>query len=602
MVASWLVAVALLVLWVLAYGLNLGARWRLRHIPGPRPRWLTGNLTELKAGLYVALPRLSRAYGPIYKVFFGHTPIVVISDPHLLKEVCISKFAVYHDRRYDLAQVNGSHPEVSCPLEVGILAARGKYWAGLRASCERMFHSSQLAQYAPLMNSVATKLASRLAAGGAGPAEEAAAAGVNNGRDRNRTAGAANSINLGAALGSMTLEIIGDSVFGVEFNTDKEGSRIVRESRFIMDPANQPLNSLNGIGTILVPKLRGLWFWLSSLAGGEKLRGGFTARGFVLGTSQALLRNARQQTSAQASNTPGAAPVQAAGAASDDAGSKAPLRTAADAPSATSGMPSKLDNNMALYHQAKEDARKEYGDAVPRDGSLLHHLLRAHNKETGKPFTEVEIMAQSSNFILAGYETTSTALTFAITAIAQHPDIEAKLLAEVDAFPWKGDAGIDFDDIEQFPYTRAVIDETMRMWAPATQLIALQRVATADATVGGYRVDKGDKIWIDVHGIHHDPRHWPEPEVFRPERFLEGSPEAAARHPCAYLPFGVGPRRCIGWRFALEEAVICLVQLYRRARFQLDPRKHPAGWPLEVSSSGATISVKGGAWVVPLPR
>lgn len=630
---AWLYVVAALVFGVVFYGFNLRNRWRYRHIPGPAPTWLLGNMREVgKEGLHNLLPQWAETYGPVYKFFFGRFPFVVINDPELVRQVCVKNFMQFHDRQYNLIHQGGTNQEANCTFLYGILSAKGKYWAGLRSSVEPVFHSQQLIRYAPMMNEAAEKLAQRMAAfaeqqqngtaARSDAAQGAAAPAADCTGDADVAAAAAGkvtSMQLQPALGTTALEVVGTSAFGVEFDTDKEESRIVKEASFVMTPPKQPQN-LNRMGGILIPHLGRFWFLISSWMGSESVKGSFTARGFLLGTAQVLLENARRSGTGTATETADGSKADTSATGTDTAATAeatplvkpagnvtaATVPPISHLPGGSQQSPWRLlhrgDPDLHLYNQAKADAHQEYGTAVPKDYSILHHLLRATNKETGQPFTDLQIVAQSNTFLLAGFDTTSTALTWAVYALATHPEIQQRLLQEVDAFSWKDGAGVGFEDLSHFEFTRAVIDEAMRMWPPVMPMVGLQREANVDTSIGEYAVPKGTKIWINVLSLHHDPRNFPEPKVFRPERFLPGSQEAASRHPFAYIPFGNGPRKCVGYKFALEEAVITLAQLYRRFTFELDPEKHPdTSAPLQLHS-GITLTMKNGVWVRPLPR
>lgn len=603
---TWLVAVALLLLMVYLYGLNLSARWRLRRIPGPKPSWLFGNLREMGAiGMHNALPQYAKKFGPVYKAFFGRYPVVVVTDPDLVKQICVKQFMTFHDRQFNMINLSGSHTEPNCTMTHGILAARGKYWASLRASCEPVFHSEQLARYAPMMSSAVEKLITRLQKGGSTTASTATEAATVSGAKAHahistvspvsHASGSCGnsvpppSINLGDALGTMTLEVIGSSAFGVAFDTEKADSRIVEAARFVMAPPKHS-NNLNRLGNLLVPELGRLWFLLSSWTGSEAVRGSFSARGYLLGTAQVLLRNARAKL--------------ASSDRSSAAGGSQGAAHAVPVEAVKPGILGRLvgDQDLNVYNRAKAASQQDYGNVIAEDSSLLHHLTRANNKETGQPFTEHQIMAQGNTFLLAGYETTSTALMFAILCLIDNPAAARKLHAEVDAFDWKGSNDLAFSDLAAFPYTRAVIDEAMRLYPPVAPMVGLQREALSDTTLGGYHLPRGEKIWINVMGMHHDPSLWPDPEEFKPERFLDGHEAVANRHPYAYLPFGVGPRKCIGYKFAMEEAIITLASLSHKVNFSLDTERHPGGVKDLPLSSGATLSVKGGLWVHVSPR
>ncbi|GFS49398.1 cytochrome P450 3A21 [Nephila pilipes] len=166
-----------------------------------------------------------------------------------------------------------------------------------------------------------------------------------------------------------------------------------------------------------------------------------------------------------------------------------------------------------------------------------------------------ELIAQCVIFFLAGYETTASTLSFATYLLALNQDIQDKLRAEVDQALTQNNGELTYEVIQSLKYLDNVISETLRLFPPA---IRLERVADADYKLGhkGVVIPRGMAINIPVYCMHRDPKYFPRPETFDPDRFT--AEERAKRDPYTYLPFGAGPRNCIGMRFALMEIMICL--------------------------------------------
>lgn len=193
---------------------------------------------------------------------------------------------------------------------------------------------------------------------------------------------------------------------------------------------------------------------------------------------------------------------------------------------------------------------------------LLDALLAARDPETGTGLSEAEIGANIITFIGAGHETTANALTWALYLLSQAPETREALEAEVDA------AGADLAEAalagNKLALTRAVIEEAMRLYPPVP---SLSRTALADDKVGGRCfIPKGALVVISPYLLHRHETLWPEPDRFHPERFLPGARETIERY--AYLPFGAGPRVCIGQQFAMIEASVVLATLLRTLRFR----------------------------------
>lgn len=215
----------------------------------------------------------------------------------------------------------------------------------------------------------------------------------------------------------------------------------------------------------------------------------------------------------------------------------------------------------------RRKALMEAGGA-PQD--LLTLLLAAQDPETGKGLSDLEVKANIVTFIAAGHETTANALTWALYCLSQDGDARSRLEAEVDS---AAAAGGDFD-AERLPFTRAVMEETMRLFPPVP---FMSRQALRDDRIGRIKIPRGSTIIIAPWVLHRHRRLWDEPAAFTPERFLAGNREQIARY--SYLPFGAGPRVCIGQSFSLKEATLVLAHVVRAVRFSLPPG-HPPVMPL----------------------
>ncbi len=164
--------------------------------------------------------------------------------------------------------------------------------------------------------------------------------------------------------------------------------------------------------------------------------------------------------------------------------------------------------------------------------------------------------------MLAGHETTALALSWTLMLLAQHPEAEARLHAELAQA--LGGRTPGYEDYARLPYTRQVVQESMRLYPPAW---GLGRETLEELTLGGWRIPRGTQVMPIQWVTHRDARFFPEPDRFLPERW---APEAEARIPkFAYFPFGAGPRSCIGSGFAMVEAVLLLAVFAQRARFAL---------------------------------
>jgi cytochrome P450 len=206
-------------------------------------------------------------------------------------------------------------------------------------------------------------------------------------------------------------------------------------------------------------------------------------------------------------------------------------------------------------------------------GDLLSRLVLARDEETGEGMSDRQIRDEVLTMFLAGHETTANALAWTWYLLAQHPDVEARLLAEIDGVL----AGRmpAFEDISNLRYTRMVFDEALRLYPPAWMFA---RVAIEADEIGGHPIPAGTGLMISPYLTHRHPDFWVDPERFDPERF---SPEQSAQRPRhAYMPFSYGPRVCIGNNFALTEAVLVLAIVLQRYRLELAPGAKVTPQPL----------------------
>jgi cytochrome P450 len=194
-------------------------------------------------------------------------------------------------------------------------------------------------------------------------------------------------------------------------------------------------------------------------------------------------------------------------------------------------------------------------------GDLLSRLIRAQDDEGA--MTAEQVRDEAITLFLAGHETTSNALSWAWWLLARTREAEERLHAEADAVELDDAPGAAVTD--RLPFARAVLDESMRRYPPAW---AIGRRSTEPHRAGGYELPARAVTVVSPWLLHHDPRWWKEPETFAPERWLEPDPD---RPRAAFLPFGAGPRMCVGEPFARLEAVLLLARIAGRWRFQADP-------------------------------
>lgn len=212
---------------------------------------------------------------------------------------------------------------------------------------------------------------------------------------------------------------------------------------------------------------------------------------------------------------------------------------------------------------------------------LLTRLLLARDTEGGRGegMSDQQLRDEAMTLFVAGHETTANALAWSFYLLSRNPEARARVQAEADAF---GPDGPSTFAPERLAYTTRVFKEALRLYPP---LVVLGRRSLQPVTIGGLTIPARTLVFVNVYGVHTLPDVWPDPDRFDPERFL---PEHEARRPKgAWMPFGVGPRVCIGNAFALMEGPIVLATLMRNARFEVEVREIAA-------DAFATLRPKGG--------
>ena len=226
------------------------------------------------------------------------------------------------------------------------------------------------------------------------------------------------------------------------------------------------------------------------------------------------------------------------------------------------------------------EARKAAGTHDVPD--LLDLLIEGEDPKTGRKMTTSELRDNLLTFIVAGHETTALTLSWALYLCAFDPAVQGRARAEAQGV--LGTRAATAEDVASLPYIRQIVDETLRLYPPAA---FLSRSAMAADELCGREVRPGDTVILPIYALHRHHMLWDRPDAFDPERFAD--PKSIDRF--AYLPFGDGPRVCIGANFAVQEAVIILATLLARHRFGLVEGKAPK--PVMI----LTLRPEGGVWL-----
>jgi cytochrome P450 len=552
---------------------------------GDSPTWYLGALPAIRKHGTVKLHELSRRkHGWTWASWGGSRPFIMAAHPADARALAVHNY----DRPAFASVWAPGTPEAAFDAE-SILAARGDKHRSIRAAWLPLFFSGSLAKFGGLMNAATDELVARLTAAAA-PAPGA-------------DPGSGSVVDLSNLFGDLTMQVIGEAAFGVDFRRAAPGTTgtagDAATTATTTDPQQSPSPasvsqretlitaidsifntpgltfSVYGAAMLFAPALRPVIHFFSRRwpdAGMRRLR---AARQTIIAAVSGLIDQHVKAVEAE-----------------DKAGGE----------------------TTTSASKAAEMARRS--GVAP--GSFLDVCVRARDKATGARLSPLCITNQAFVCLLAGYETTNNALAYTAYCLSKPENAPKlrKVLAEVDAFfggdqskpvtaadvgvavggsvtaPGGGEGGA-------FPYLRACLWEAMRLYPPAP---IVAREAAADTSLTGpagtrLAVKKGWWLAVPVYALHRDPDLWTDPTAFIPERWVPGTPEAAAVPPHGWMAFGAGPRVCVGWRLAVTEAVCALAKLYSAVTLTLEPGQDPL--PLRAT---ITMSPKNGVKVRPVLR
>jgi len=203
------------------------------------------------------------------------------------------------------------------------------------------------------------------------------------------------------------------------------------------------------------------------------------------------------------------------------------------------------------------DIIKAHRDGKGTDNDIVHRLLTIRDPDSGAAMTDQQIRDEILTLMLAGHETSATALNWTFYLLSQNSEIKKRLESELDNV-LKGSPAMSFH-LPKLPYLKQVIQESMRIYPPVW---GLARKSTVDSHFNGFRIPRNSYISVIIYAVHRHPEFWPNPERFDPDRFSPNN--NGNRHSYAYLPFSAGPRACIGANMSMLEIQLILAQLLQR--------------------------------------
>ncbi|ELU12160.1 hypothetical protein CAPTEDRAFT_123301 [Capitella teleta] len=503
--------------------------FRKLGIPGPEPHWWYGNIKQLKTKTRIShetFQMWAKEYGNTYGYFEGPTPILVSNDLDLIKQVFIKQFGKFHGRKHYHVQ-----PDPLSDRICSMFVAQGQRWKRLRTILNPNFSSGKIKHSTTMMNRKAEILMNKLKA----------------------IAETGEPFNIQQILQQFALDVIGEAAFGIEIDAQSDAHTPLMT--LIEGAVDQDFNQLAVFAPI--PELRytlykGILF-LSKFMSLPEIE--------LLAVMEKILKMRREQPQR---NPPDLMQLMIDAEASDDHG---PLEIAMDD-----------DGDQA------SDLSKESVDINLSETERSRHAAELAKRK----LTTEEIKVQSLFFMYAGFETSSSVLTYCMYALATNPDKQQLLYDEINK-NIQDEGDLTYDKINGLLYLDMVLRETLRMYPLGT--LATTRRCVESCTINGLTIPEGMVIQPNIWDIHYDPNLWGpiDSKVFEPERF---TPDCRAkRHPLAWIPFGVGPRNCMGLRFAWLEMKIVLAKLIKNFRVL---KCSQTIIPLKLTESTVIIAPKGG--------
>ncbi|XP_051173284.1 cytochrome P450 6B1-like [Leptopilina boulardi] len=440
--------------------------WKNQGVKGPEPMPFLGNikdilLNRLAPGQMAKILYDKFVNEPMIGIYARSTPILILKDPELIKDVLIKDFNKFADRGLPV------HEKLD-PLSLNLFNLEPERWRPLRKKLSPVFTSGKLREMFSLLLESSEHFEKYL----------------------HKIVHKNEPIECHLLTSKFTTNVIGSCAFGIDINAlSDEENDFIRIGKKIFDAS---------LWSSIKRKIRELAPDLFSLLG-------------------PLLKD------------------------------------------------NEIDNFFTSLIKDTMEYRKKNNIIRHDFVDLMRYVIENPDKVDDIEMTDSLVTAQCFVFFAAGFETSSTTMSHALYEIALNPQIQDKLRNEIQQVLSKSDGKLTYDNVKSMKYLHKVFQETLRKYPPATML---QRQVSEKYTFPGTKVTipKNSKVWIPVFAIQRDPNNYPKPEVFNPERFEDE--EVNLRHPMLFLPFGEGPRNCIGARFAVFQTKVGLIKILQNFRVE----------------------------------
>ncbi|GIY54435.1 cytochrome P450 3A8 [Caerostris darwini] len=470
----------------------------------------------LQKGAFAMPPGMGKKYGRVLGYYYGMKPVLLVTDPYLLKDIFIKDFNKFVNRETfnPLFQYNPKDKHSQ-----SVLILPGQAWKDVRSILTPTFTTAKMKQMEGSMNASIDIML------------EVLQEGSQKGQE----------FEIFDVYQRLTMDVITKTAFGIQTDVQKNSkSGLLRATKLIFTTSYTDVFIFIGMA---FPILRKVCIKLQELVATLLNKGR---------PPHTMLRTGIKKVIEMRRSNPQAKKIDL--------------------------LQLMLDSSAAAETSETDISKLEAGNAEMEKSG--------HGETTDKKtrmMTDAEIVASAFTVLLAGYETTSTALAYTTYLLAKHQDVQDILFQEIKDLIERGQK-LEYSTINKLPYLDQVLNESMRIYPPVH--LFTNRYAVEDVEYGDIHIPKGMLIQAPVHLMHHDQEFWSEPEIFDPERF-SSKPNADG---VTYLPFGVGPRNCLGMRFAQLEAKLAIAHTVNKFRIKLGEKQKG---DLQIQCRLRTLTPKG---------